>query len=265
MLKRDNAINRIHLQDCRLFMHDMEGSIVDVILTSPPYNTARKVKTKRGLDNLENRYIKYQDDKTDQEYMDWTIQVMDGFHKVLKQNGVVLYNLSYSSENTTLMWKVIADIIQRSQFVVADCIIWKKKSAIPNNVSPNKLTRIVEFVFVLCRKGEIDTFVMNKPITGVMATGQKNYANIFNLVEAANNDGPVSNHKATYSTDLCYKLLNMYAPPQSVVYDPFMGTGTTAIACKSLGHTFIGTEVTQEYVDYANKRINDYDSQLKIL
>jgi len=238
-------------------METMTAGSIDLVLTSPPYNTARAVKTDRGLQNMENRYISYEDQKTDNEYIEWTIDIFKGFNKVLKTNGCVLYNISYSSGNTSLMWLVVADIIRRTPLTVADCIVWKKKSAIPNNVSHNKLTRIVEYVFVICRKSEIATFNSNKTISGVSSTGQKNYNNMFNFIEAANNDGACKIHKATYSTELCVKLLNMYAPPNSTVFDPFLGTGTTGVAAKQLKHNFIGSEITQEYFEIAERRIEN--------
>ena len=90
--------------DCLEVMKTMTVGSVDVVLTSPPYNTARAVKTDRGLQNMENRYISYQDQKTDEQYIEWTINIMNGLERILKSNGCILYNLSYSSENTELMW-----------------------------------------------------------------------------------------------------------------------------------------------------------------
>lgn len=91
---------------------------------------------------------------------------------------------------------------------------------------------ITEFVFVFARKNEIDTFHCNKKILSYSNTNQAYYENIFNFIEADNNDESCPFNKATYSTDLCKKLLKIYAPKNAVIYDPFMGSGTTAVACK---------------------------------
>jgi len=251
----DNLINKIHNKDCLDFMKEMSDNSIDMVLTSPPYNTARSVKTKRGLKNLENRYVGYNDNKTDEEYIEWTINILSEAERILVENGCMLYNLSYSSENTHLMWLVVAEIIKRTNLTIADCVVWKKKSALPNNVSHNKLTRIIEYVFVICRKSEISTFKTNKKMTGEGVTGQKFYENIFNFVEAANNDGATKTHKATYSTELCEKLLNIYAPENAIVLDPFIGTGTTAIACRNLNKRFIGIEISKEYCEIANSKL----------
>ena len=73
----------------------------------------------------------------------------------------------------------LAELIQKTEFTIADHIIWKKKSAFPNNCSPNKLTRITENVFVICKKEDFRTFNMNKKVVSVRKTGQKMYENIF--------------------------------------------------------------------------------------
>ncbi len=232
------------------------GKQVDLILTSPPYNTSRTDNYSMTRDKYNSRYYGYKDSKTDEEYIQWTINIFNAYDTILKENGCVLYNLSYSSENTYLIWLVIAEIIKKTNFIVADTIIWKKKSAIPNNRSSNKLTRITEYVFVLCRKNELRTFHMNKKVVSVIErTGQNNYENIYNFIEAKNNDGSCKLNKATFSSELCIKLLDLYAKPNSVIYDSFMGTGTTAVACVKKGLNYIGSELSVEQCEYANDRL----------
>jgi site-specific DNA-methyltransferase (adenine-specific) len=225
---------------------ELQGE-VDIVITSPPYNTSRVGAT----DKYSSRYDLFQDFKTDQEYIDWTCDVFNGYDKILKPNGCVLYNMSYSSEKTHLIWLVIADIIRRTNFITADCIVWKKSNAIPNNVSKNKLTRIVEYIFVFSRKSEFKTFDANKKITGrIERTGQANYENIYNFIEARNNDGSNQLNKATFSTELITKLMDIYAKPESLVYDSFMGIGTTAKACIERGMSYIGSELSKPQIDH---------------
>jgi DNA modification methylase len=88
-------------------------------------------------------------------------------------------------------------------------------------------------------------------------TGQKNYQNIYNFIEAKNNDGSCKIHKATYSSDLCSKLLEIYGKEGFIVYDPFIGTGTTAIAAKQMGMKYIGSEIYGDYYDLAKERIEN--------
>lgn len=261
-------VDKIYNEDCFKTMERIPSKKVDIILTSPPYNTGKSVSgsNAKSVKNLDARYDVYLENKTDSEYIEWTIDLFMNFDRILNENGVVLYNLSYCSgdvkngyKSTDLMWKVIASICEKSNFTVADRIIWKKKSALPNNRSHNKLTRICEDVFVMCRKSEYMTFHANKAVVsisnGEKRKGQKSYENIFNFIEAKNNDGVCPYNKATFSSDLCEQLLTIYAPKNAVVYDPFMGSGTTAVACLNMGLHYIGSEISENQVAWANDRI----------
>lgn len=252
--------------DCLEWMNKIskKGKVVDVVLTSPPYNTSRPNKSDSSLKNHEGRYKVYDDIKTGEEYCDWCVNIFNHIDTILKPNGVVLWNVSYGTDATVntegigLMWNSISDIIRNTNFTVADKIVWKKKSALPNNVSPNKLTRICEEVFVFCRKDEYKTFHANKEVSKIGKNGQQFYKVLYNFIEAPNNDGSNPLNKATYSSDLCVQLLNMYAPTKGLVFDPFGGTMTTGIACEMLGLNCICTEIDQEQVDYGIERLKKY-------
>ena len=249
-------------EDCIKTMKNMieNGTKVDIVLTSPPYNTARVVKTQKAIETHINRYIDYNDNMSNEDYCKWTVSLFENFDKILQPNGVVLYNLSYSNENPEAMWLAVSDIIHNTNFMIADTIVWKKKSALPQNVSKNKLTRIVEFVFVFCRRDEYKTYNANKKITSHNPKGQAYYENVFNFIEASNNDGSCKLNKATFSSEFVVKLLEIYAKEESVIYDPFMGSGTTAIGVEKYGKkcSCIGSEISFEQVEYSKKRLNEY-------
>ena len=245
-------------------MEHMKESSVDVILTSPFYNTNKKAGNNKTLENTnvadgQYSYVRYDthiDNMSNDEYCDFTEKLFNEFDKILKSNGIILYNICYGSENTDGMFRAINTVIVNTPFTIADVIVWKKKTALPNSCSPNKLTRIWEFIFVICRKGEIKTFNCNKKITSYRKTGQAAYENIYNIVEAKNNDGSCPYNKATYSSELCEKLLTLYATEGATVYDPFLGSGTTAVACKKLNLNCIGSEISKNQCEWATNRLN---------
>ena len=255
-------INRVYCENCFITMENMikEKIKVDNIITSPFYNTGRGSKchnTQKSRDNHEGRYDIHLDNMTDDEYISFTLNLFEKFDCILQENGCILYNINYGSENTHLMWLVIAEIIKNTNFVIADDIIWKKKSALPNNTSPNKLTRIVEHVFVFCRKSEFKTFNANKEVKSVRATGQKMYANYFNFIEAKNNDKASRLNKATYSTELMMKLMDIYCKDGALVYDPFSGTCTTQNACIIRGLNFLGSEISENQIKEGMARMRE--------
>lgn len=231
-------MNIIFNEDCLLTMNrdELQGQ-VDLVITSPPYNISRV-----GASDIWNsRYDTYKDKMTDQEYIDWTIDIFKGFNKVLKKDGCILYNMSYSSENTHLMWLVVAELIKNTSFTTADCIIWKKSNAIPNNRSKNKLTRIIEYIFVFCRKKELGSFHANKKVVSQSEkTNRATYENIHNYIEEKNDDNPI---------ELVFKLIDIYGIPFGLVYDPFMGKGITAKSAVEFGMNYVGSELSKERVD----------------
>ena len=255
---------KIYNEDCINTMHRLANNEqkVDIILTSPPYNTARPSVSETSRNNYEGRYDMYLDIMTQDDYCKWTIELFNQFNLILNENGVVLWNVSYGSDATVntesigLVWLSIADIIRNTPFTVADRIIWKKNSALPNNVSKNKLTRIVEDIFVFARKDEYTTFNANKEISGIGKNGQTFYKCAYNIIEAPNNDGTCDLNKATYSSDLCEQLLKLYGKENYLVYDPFNGTGTTGVACKRLKMNYIGSEISEAQCIYSEDRLN---------
>jgi len=251
---------KLYNGDCLKVMDKLieQGIKVDTVLTSPPYNISLSKGKAYAL-----KYRGYSDCMENSEYIKWTINIFNKLDEILEQNGVILYNINYGTNNNETMWLLIADIIKKTKFTIADNIIWKKSSAFPNSCSSNKITRITENILVICRKTEYKTFHMNKKVVSVRKTGQKMYENVFGFIEAPNNDRGVyrGNHKATYSTELCVKLLNLYGGKR--VLDCFMGVGTTGLACQNLNKNFIGIELDKDYYEIAKKRING-DMQLNL-
>lgn len=262
-------MNKIYNEDCAVTMERMKKDKVkvDVVLTSPPYNTSRGGNSERAINNHEARYDKYSEDMSDEDYIEWSVGLFNKYDEVLEENGVILYNISYGTDSrqngrnpNSLLWLVVANIIQRTNFTTGDVITWKKSSAIPNNTSHNKLTRITEYVFVFCRKTELLTYKTNKKVKSISSVGQRFYENITNFVEARNNDGSTKVNKATYSTELCDKLLGIYGVSKddggkTIIFDSFMGTGTTGVSALRRGFDFIGSEISEEQVIFANNRI----------
>lgn len=242
----------IYNEDCFDTMSRMGDGTIDIVLTSPPYN----MTPRKGGTSDKGRYDVYRDWMSEDDYLLFTERVFNNFDRILKKNKVVLYNFSYSIESPSLPYKVINRIQNETNFTLVDTIIWKKKTGLPFPAQPRRLSRIWEFVFVFCRKNELDTFEVYKGVSKQSEkTGQRYYNVFYNYIEARNNDGVCPLNNATYSSELCEKLLRIYAPKNGLLYDPFIGSGTTAVACKNLGLNFIGSEISKMQCDFSENRI----------
>jgi len=227
------------------------GDKVSKIITSPPYNTDMNDAANYSG---KKRYDVHVDTLTNEDYIAWTVEMFNLYDQLLNENGCILYNMSYGAQNTELMSLTIAEIIKKTDFTLADMLVWKKDSAIPNNVSSNKLTRIVEYVYVFCRRSEFNTFKTNKKVLYKNDSGQTIYDNVFNYFTAKNNDYCNELNKATFSVQFVNNLLDRYVLADDVVLDNFNGTGTTGYACEQRNRKWIGIELSEAQCKHTEKR-----------
>ena len=252
-------LNTIYNENCEETMKRMKGKSIDIVLTSPPYN----MTSRKGGYADSGRYDVYDDWMTVDEYCKKTVSWFKSFDRIVKNNGVVIYNFSYSIENPNLPYELVYEITKKTKWTLADTIVWKKASGLPFPANERRLSRIWEFVWIFVRKDEIETFECHKGVSSVSAKTNQTYYNIFyNFVEADNNDAATpSLNQATYSSDLCSKLLEIYGGENNIVYDPFMGTGTTAVACSRSDRNlkYIGSELSAAQCEYARERIKNLE------
>lgn len=249
----ENKLSKLYNGDCVNVMKLLieQNVKIDKVITSPPYNIVRPNSSDRGYDL-------YKDGMANSEYIKWIIEIFKLYDIILNKNGCIMWNMSYGTENTELMNLCIAEIIKQTNFTIADVLIWKKKTATPNNVSSNKMTRICEFVYVFCRRDEFNTFTSNKKILGYRDdTNQPIYENMFNFFATSNNDNATDLNKATFSSEFVLELIDRYVLKTDVVLDNFSGTGTTMYACESRGIHSINIELSKQQCEYTEKRIKN--------
>ena len=254
--------NKIYNEDCfETIKNRLNKNSIDIVLTSPPYNMTKR---KGGVSDS-GRYDVYNDWKSEEEYCSWTYELFKNLENVMKDGGVILYNFSYSIENPSLPYKLVVGIEKETNYRLVDTIVWKKRCGIPFPSNKYRLSRIFEYVFVFVNKDHINDYTNNRHIKSVSAkTGQSYYDVQYNFIEAANNDGKCILNQATFSSELVVQLLSMYCNSEAkrIVYDPFIGTGTTAVGCIKYDAgknkiEFLGSEISKEQCDYAMERIED--------
>jgi DNA modification methylase len=246
-------INEIFHEECLSTLKRMSDGLIDGIITSPPYN----INTSRSDCYYNNGYSEL-DGLSENDYLQVRTDEFKQFSRVMKERGVICYNISYAKENPILPTLLVAKVHNETDLTVADIITWKKPHAIPFQTSPTKLSRTTELIYIFVKKSELHTFRTNKEVSKINEkTGQKFYKNYVNFIEAKNNDGYICQLKAAYSQDLCNQLINIYFPKGSLIYDPFSGIGTTQLSCIKNECDYIGSELTKEHYDIAISRIEE--------
>ena len=244
-------VNKIHKGDTVETMKGIDDKSVQLVFTSPPY-----------LASIRDDNHKYpgakdiiKDNQTVEEYIEWSVDIFKQYERLLADDGVVAYNMSYTTFNPMLPYMVIEEVRKQTGFEIADTCVWKKKNCVPLSGHPNRMTRICEFVYIFAKEDRLNDFKANKEVTSTSRTGQKYFKIYNNFIETKNNDGKVVGHDATFSSDLARYFIDLYSGEGDLVLDNFMGTGTTAVAAIGLDRDFIGIDLIDDYIDVANQRI----------
>lgn len=236
-------INKYHQKSCEDFMINElinKNRKVDLVLSSPPYN-------------IERGYDVYVDNKSKEEYLEDTIRRFKLFDKCLADDRVVLWNISYAIDEPSLPDWVTVEVERNTEFKKVDTIVWNKDNCTPLSTT-NRLDRIFEYVYVFARKSEMETFHINRHITSVDPSGLIRRSPIRNMISCSNGNS-IKGNKATFSVAFVKHLIDIYGIKGDVIYDPFMGSGTTGIAGFLSNCSFIGSEISEKQVEYSNKRL----------
>lgn len=214
----------------------MDGKKADMVFTSPPYNA----NTKAGDGDIFNKKPSkklygsgYSDNRDSSDYVDFASTVLDMCF--IFTDGFIFWNVSYNSNAKN---EYIKQIYQKLEYLVEQ-VCWKKSSTIP-------------FKGMLMRDWEpIYVFSTNKQNLNV-----KNVTS--NHWEISNNGSQSSNHKACFPVNLPEKGIALVNFNTGIVFEPFAGTGTTAIACEKTNRNCYMMELDEKYCDVIIKRWEDY-------
>jgi len=231
-------LNKIYNEDCLEGMKRIPDEYVNLLVTDPPYKL-----TKRGnCGNMSGYWVEeltlqgkvFSNNDIDIEsYINELFRILkDDSHCYIMCNNL---NLPH-----------FLDVIDKSEFKFIKNLIWDKQKKICGRYYMNQF----EYIIML-RKGKERT-VNNCGIGDILSisaakTKKKNGENIHN------SEKPIS---------LMQILITQSTDAGDIVLDPFMGSGTTAIACMNTNRNFIGFELNKEYYDIANRRIEENKMKL---
>ena len=240
--------NEIYCGDTIETMKKIDEKSINLILTSPPYLASiRKDNHKYpGAKDL------IKDNQPVKEYIEWLVDVFKEYERILTDDGVIVFNYSYTTFNPSLPYLLINEVFENTSLEIYDTAAWKKKSAVPLSGHPNRMTRIVEMVYIFSKT---PNFTANKTVSSISKTGQRYFRTYYNFIEARNNDGKVEGHEATFSSEFAKYFINLYSKPNDIVLDNFSGTGTTPYASSKMGRQYIGIDLVEQYCEYARDRL----------
>jgi DNA modification methylase len=277
--EKDNGVelDTLYLGDCRVVLPNLPEASVNLIITSPPYADRRK-----------NTYGGVHPDK----YVEWFLPISAELKRVLKSDGSFILNIKEPAvdgeRHTYVMELVIA--MRQQGWLWTEEYCWHKKNCYPGKW-PNRFRDAWEHCYHFTKQRQFQMLQeevmvpMGKWAEKRLAKLTKNDlirdesrsksgfgkrvanwigrdkvypTNVLHLATEVTN----KRHSAAFPLELPSWFIRLFTKPGEVILDPFIGSGTTAVAAKKLGRHFIGIELNPEYFDLAEEAIAEYEPSL---
>ena len=251
-------LDKIYNENCLITMQKMPNDFVDFVITSPPYDDIRN-------------YNGYQF-----EFEKIAIELF----RVLKMGGVIIWVVNDAtidgSETGTSFKQAL--FFKQIGFRLHDTMIYYKNNPMPQ--TGNRYHQHFEYMFAFS-KGSPKTFnpiteptkyqgIANMKNRGkhgqllyekIARTNEKKIGNVFFYSVGGGittKDKIAYNHPAIFPEKLALDQIITWTNKNELVYDPFMGSGTTAKMSHIFNRKWIGSEISTEYIEIAEKRLKEY-------
>lgn len=238
-----SPLGKIICGDCIKEMKKMTSESVKVIVTSPPYNlrnsSGNGMKDGRGgkwsKAALIKGYDEYNDNMPHELYVAWQRSCLTEMMRLLRNDGVIFYNHK---------WRVQKGLLQDRQdivtgFPVRQIIIWQRAGGI--NFNSGYFLPTYEVIYMIAKPNFR------------LAPKANACGDIWTIPQEKNNP-----HPAPFPLELAQRCLE--SAGSGLVLDPFMGSGTTAIAAERLGFSWLGIEKSPNYITLAKERLEKLQS-----
>ena len=241
----EKFINKIICGDCLEVMKDIPDNSVDLIIADPPYNIS-KLNDNRDRSKLNapifrrESPLRYDFGKWDnlerQEFLDFTKKWLFESIRLLKKEGATIISFFNKEDISFLGWMAKTKRV-RTRTIIS----WHKTNPVPSFRKVNYLSAC-EFIWI----GSIGKWTFN-------FGRQKDMHNFF---ETANSSSyGKTAHPTEKPESLLEHLIGIHSNKNDIILDPFLGSGSTAVACKKLGRNYIGIEISPEYCQIAEDRL----------
>jgi len=248
------TLDKIYNMDCLDLMKKIKDNSIDLIFADPPYNLSKsnfKIKfVKSGGADLSTNKGKW-DILNSDDYEIFTKKWLQESFRILKENGSIWVAGTYHNIYTT------GYIMQKIGFEILNEALWHKSDATPNL----SCTRFVadHENFIWARKGKKHTF---------------NYEKMKNInggtqMRSIWTKGKTTGGKKIHPTQkpewLLERIIIATSNSKEIVFDPFMGSATTALVAQKLNRHFLGSEIDKNYYEKSLERLKNVNLCMPII
>ena len=231
-------------------MSRMEDNSIDCVITSPPYNMNLRIRngkycSRQIVKELSTKYSGFDDNLPIEEYNQFHTKVLE---ELLRISKVVFYNIQIVTGSKRSIFKMIGDFSEN----LKDIIVWDKGVAQPA-MQQQVLNRRTELILV---------FETDYPISRQYRYANFERGTLNDIWEIKRGKKISKDHGATFPEELVATIIENFTKEGEIIYDPFMGTGTTAIVSKKMNRKFVGSEIGEDYFELINSRLEELNGEL---
>jgi modification methylase len=236
----------IYNQDCLEWMQTQPSDSIDTIIFSPPYNkkgfrggvrTSTKLWDKANID-----YALYDDNMPESDYQAWQIDIVNECHRLIKPSGSIFYQ--HKIRNWDRKGSHPMEWLSKTQAQFYQEIVWHRKSTMA--LDERYLFSTTERIYWFCKQ---------KPKVFKQQVAEQYRSDVW-VIAPEKQQG----HPAPFPPQLVENCLLLTTQPGDIVYDPFLGSGTTLLVAEQLDRQSIGTEIDVNYIQLAEERLKVEDN-----
>jgi site-specific DNA-methyltransferase (adenine-specific) len=264
---RPKRVDVIYRQDARN-MSKVESNSIALVVTSPPYFAGKEYEESLGKNGAPGTYF---------EYLALLRAVFDECKRVLEPGGRIAVNVANLGRRPyRSLAGDVTEILQDLGLLLRGEVIWWKGRAAGGSCAwgtfqrpSNPVLRDVTERIVIASKGHFDRALKPKkrmeldlPSTATISRDEFLEATT-DLWEIAPESATRVGHPAPFPVELPERLIELYTYEDDAVLDPFMGSGSTALAALRTRRHFVGFDTDKGYVDRAKARISEETERLR--
>lgn len=239
-------LNNIYNLDCFELLSQIKENSIDLVFADPPYNLSKsnfKIKfVKSGGSDLNTNKGAW-DKFSDNDFEEFTKKWLTECYRILKPNGSIWVAGTYHNIYLT------GYLMKKMGFEILNEILWHKSDATPNLSCTRFVADHENFIWARKGKGNIFNYKEMKALNG--GTQMRS------IWTRGKTSGGKKIHPTQKPEWLLDRIILATSHPDSIVFDPFLGSGTTAVVAKKLKRSFLGCEIDKEYFKKSLERINN--------
>jgi site-specific DNA-methyltransferase (adenine-specific) len=219
--------NRLILGNCFDVVKNIPDNSVDLIVTDPPYG----INFTKGYKSGSTELIQGDDGFTVMFFLD---DILREYKRILKPNSALYI---FTRFDVMPYWWIKC----KNYFDAKNCITWAKGGGFTGDLKGNYGNNSEMIIYLTNGKHELRG---------------KREGNVWGFSKVK-----LEFHETQKPVDIIENIIQHSSDEEMTVFDPFMGSGTTGVACKNLNRNFIGIELNEDYYLTAKKRIENHSPQ----